>query len=33
MEGTSMKIVERCFVATAIADLLLIAATLYLDLF
>ena len=33
MEGTPMKIVERCFLATAVADLLLIAAIICLDLF
>lgn len=33
MEGTSMKIAERYFVATALADLLLIAATVCFDLF
>ena len=32
MEGTSMYIAERYFIATAIADLLLIAATICFDL-
>ena len=33
MEGTPMKIAERCFFATAVADLMLIAATICFDLF
>jgi hypothetical protein len=32
MEGTSMNIAERYFIASAIADLLLIAATVCFDL-